>query len=155
MLDGENRDIVYRIPTYTNVLPLAIDTDNTVYNSKGFGNGRLSSDGSVVETAQANVTGFIAVKAGDVVRLKNCNLDGVNNTWTDRLGFYKSDFTNVNCQYPSRFEETQHDTFQMVTDANGFVTQFTVLSSSAISYIRISSTGINDNSVIAVNEPIN
>ena len=63
--------------SYTNVLPLAKETDRTtIYNGKGYSDGgkRLSSSGSESTTSVANnaITGFITdVKVGDVVRIKN------------------------------------------------------------------------------------
>lgn len=62
---------------YTNVLPLATDTDRTtIYNGKGYSDGgkRLSSSGSEGVTSITNnvITGFINnVSVGDVIRIQN------------------------------------------------------------------------------------
>lgn len=86
-------------PAYTNVLPLATETDRkTIYNGKGYSEGgkRLSSSGSESTTSITEnvITGFITnVKVGDTIRIKNFYAPtGVS----DYLISYNSSNTKVN-----------------------------------------------------------
>jgi hypothetical protein len=59
-------------PAYTNLLPLATDTDRkTIYNGCGYITGkRLSSSGSVSTATGMCASGFIPAKEGDILRIK-------------------------------------------------------------------------------------
>lgn len=147
---GSNRDIVYRTPQYTNVLPTAIDTEGNVYNGKGWkADAHLNAYGAETTDTNKQLTGFIPIKANDVVRLKNCNLSSADSS-TDRFAVYKANFETMNCQYVKKW--LSNASFQWVTD-NDVVQQFTV-NSSSIAYIRFSCNGITDNSVVTINEEI-
>ena len=64
----------------TNLLPLAIDTDNTVFNGIGYKSGyRLStSDGGEREQAGMYISGYIPAVYGQTVTLKNVGTETVN-----------------------------------------------------------------------------
>ena len=54
---------------YQNFVPTSIDTDGSVFNGCGYKNGyRVRSSGAVAEHWGAAATGYIAVRAGDVLR---------------------------------------------------------------------------------------
>lgn len=58
---------------YTNLLPLATDTDrNTIFNGKGYITGyRISgSSGNLSQASEMCASGFITGKVGDVLRIK-------------------------------------------------------------------------------------
>lgn len=68
-------ELIWEKPaSFTNLLPLATDTDRkTIYNGKGYRSGyRLSSsNGGVTAAGGMYTSGFIPAQVGDVVRIKN------------------------------------------------------------------------------------
>lgn len=58
------------LPTYTNMIPISTDASGAVLNGVGYEAGVLHSDGSVA-SASTFTSGFIPVKKGDVVRIKD------------------------------------------------------------------------------------
>lgn len=58
------------LPAYTNLIPTSTDASGAVLNGVGYEASALHSDGSVV-SASAFTSGFIPVKKGDVVRIKD------------------------------------------------------------------------------------
>lgn len=58
------------LPAYTNLIPISTDASGAVLNGVGYEAGVLHSDGSVA-SASAFTSGFIPVKKGDVVRIKD------------------------------------------------------------------------------------
>ncbi len=154
--NGNDRNLPYYIapePTYTNAIPTSIGTDSTVFNSVGYKlDTRLNSSGGEAERVGCGVTGFIPAKAGDVIRLKNCELKHSGTSY-DYIGMYTSSFGVVTSKYPSVMVDNWDG--QFVVDDNDNVTQFTVPNNSGIAYIRISASGIDSDAVITVNEEIN
>lgn len=58
------------LPAYTNMIPISTDASGAILNGVGYEAGALHSDGSVA-SASAFTTGFIPIKKGDVVRIKD------------------------------------------------------------------------------------
>lgn len=58
------------LPAYTNLIPISTDASGAVLNGVGYEAGALKSNGSVV-SGSAFTSGFIPVKKGDVVRIKD------------------------------------------------------------------------------------
>ena len=58
------------LPAYTNQIPLSTDVSGEILNGVGYESGQLSMDGSVA-TGTSFVSGFIPVKKGDVIRVKD------------------------------------------------------------------------------------
>lgn len=58
------------LPAYTNMIPISTDASGAVLNGVGYEAGALHSDGSVA-SASSFTSGFIPVKKGDVVRIKD------------------------------------------------------------------------------------
>ena len=58
------------LPAYTNMIPSSTDESGAVLNGVGYEAGALHSDGSVA-SASSFTSGFIPVKKGDVVRIKD------------------------------------------------------------------------------------
>ena len=58
------------LPAYTNLIPTSTDASGAVLNGVGYEAGALHSDGSVA-SASSFTSGFIPVKKGDVVRIKD------------------------------------------------------------------------------------
>ena len=58
------------LPAYTNLIPTSTDASGTILNGVGYENGTLRSNGAVSAGA-GFVSGFIPVKKGDIVRIKD------------------------------------------------------------------------------------
>lgn len=76
------------LPAYTNQIPLSTDASGAVLNGVGYQSGTLNMSGAVA-TGTSFVSGFIRVKKGDVIRVK----DPSSNSFSTGLVFalYKSD----------------------------------------------------------------
>lgn len=81
------------LPAYTNQIPLSTDESGAVLNGVGYQSGALDMRGAVV-TGTSFVSGFIRVKKGDVVRVK----DPSSTSFSTGLVFamYKSDKSTGN-----------------------------------------------------------
>ena len=169
-------------PSYTNVLPLAIDKDGSVYNGTGYKVGaRIGSSGSVGTVANASatnpifLTGYIQVPAGATIRMKNCFIDtnGVNGTPNDTAdkNYYGHNMSGLyGCiTYNDLNQTTFNDnttnyfwqTFTQFSllastptvDSNGYITEFTLNTTKTL-YIRMHLGGDPTKAIITVNQPI-
>jgi hypothetical protein len=164
---------------YTNQIPLSINADGTLYNGgQGWKTGtRLNSSGaeSTSNATDVEVTGFIPVKNGDVVYLKNIIMN-TTGTLAERtyMWLYDSSFTKLNGRYRLFFQygaatedglEPNKAAGLVTTDENGNITMLTIddkvfrtgndkADMNNAAYLRISCEHIDDNSIITVNQPI-
>lgn len=162
---GIDREFNYTVidptaPSYTNLLPSAIDTDGSIYNGVGWEKGyRLGSDGAPTGQNDSYLTGFIPVKFGDVVHLKNVKWqNGVTtglNSGNQRVSFYDANKAHL--------AQTNAiglgGTLSGVKDENGIWTQFTVKNWSGVdlgnaAYFRLNCAEISGDSIITANEEI-
>lgn len=157
------------IAAYTNVLPLAIDTDGSVYNGKGWKDQtRISSSGGDSSANGMSTTGYIPCKLGDVVRLRGINHD-TNGDTNYRLVFYTSAFAKTSDAIIQAGGTTSAQNYQEIDgaiDSNGYLAQFTVqpwsladgTSTDAdlqnVAYFRICGNTFAYNAVITINEAI-
>ena len=153
-------------PVYVNALSLAVDSDGTPYNGgKGYKTGyRLNS--SSVEAAKEGmeVTGFIPVKAGDVLYLYNIGMKtDSENKGNMYIYCYNSNFGNVaECYFRMDSSSAAIANGSIVLDASNNVAQIHInknlypnLNDSAaanIAYLRFSADEITDTSVITINQ---
>ena len=161
---------------YTNLIPMAIDTDGSVYEGKGYiEDYRLSSSGSLSEQAGTVTTGFIPCRAGDLIRMGGALFASpAGNCY---LAFYDAGFAllgSINC-YPSsgsstgyattsRGIVTQKSTGAVSSIASGFyptvhkgVTVFDwhgFTDGSKVAYFRVNGVGRGGEMVVTVNEEI-
>ncbi|MBQ8752790.1 MAG: metallophosphoesterase [Clostridia bacterium] len=142
---------------YTNRLPLAVDTDGSVYDGKGYREGyRLDSGGNAIAYDGFTVTGFIPVKAGDTVYLKNVTFNSaVDNATNQRLALYDADKVLIGAMTNA----TSTEIMGRVYDENHDLIQFTVEAwgdndVAACAYFRMNGTYIGEDSIITVNQPI-
>lgn len=142
--------------SYTNQIPISTDTDGSVYNKVGYKTGyKLSSSGGLESWSGVEVTGFIPVSVGDVIRLSGITnpSNSANAGSVNRFAFYKSDksfITVINSKTNSiGWWDCTYD------DDNNPI-KFTVKSDKApaVAYMRVSAEEINSESVITVNEEI-
>lgn len=147
-------------PSYTNLLPSATDTDGSIYNGVGWKEGyRLSSDGAPTGQDGSYLTGFIPVKIGDVVHLKNVKWqNGVTtglNSGNQRVSFYDANKAHLDQANAIGLGGT----LSGVKDDNNIWTQFTVKNSRDMTldnaaYFRLNCAEISGDSIITVNEEI-
>lgn len=162
------------VASYTNQLPISIDTDGSIYNGTGYkANTYINSSGAVATKTGQTTTGFMPIPEPNsyalgqvVLYLANCELDNTTNT---RVGFYDENKTLLSgLNYGSQFvtEETTNTNDKIATwDSNGYLVSLDVSKlcnyykvASAISkvakFVRFSGVGIDSETIITVNEPI-
>ena len=162
---GIDREFNYTVidpsaPSYTNLLPSATDADGSIYNGVGWEKGyRLGSDGAPSAQNDSYLTGFIPVKFGDVVHLKNVKWqNGVTtglNSGNQRVSFYSADKVHLGQSNAVGLGGM----LSGVKDDNNIWTQFTVRSWSGVdvgsaAYFRLNCAEISGDSIITVNEEI-
>ncbi len=117
----------------------------------GYADGyRLSAaNGMPVINANTDLSGFIPVKKGDVVRLKNVEMPDTTDSYYAVVGYYLPDQTYLNV-------DDMHSALREavpVYDKYGNLVQFTVTNEQA-AFLRICARKMDSHSVITVNEPI-
>lgn len=143
-------------PSYTNLLPLAINADGTPYvgenGEKGYKTGwRLNSRREEEQQQNRCCTGFIPVRNTDIVRLKNMSNDGIN--LNGAIYFYADDrATNVGIFYEPVLDGSEF--VFTPNDLKGFHSA-NMNAGSSCRYMRISTHVVNDFSIVTVNEEIN
>lgn len=157
---------------YTNQIPISKDTDGSILNGVGYATAtRISgSSGQTSALANANAatpsftTGFIPVKKGDVIRLKNCWMDSANlgddvspyghRTWALLIAFYDAVGTAKQSKSIG-WKDLPTDTSVVsgVVDTDGMYRQFTV--NVNYPYMRLNLAAIDPaQAILTVNEPI-
>ena len=146
------------VPIYTNQVPISTDENGNIYNGTGYKDGyRL--DGKATEAASTGsiLTGFIPVKAGDVVRFSGVYLGtggGSENSFF--FDTNKSNYSHRMTPYNwkekinvAEFEPYEYD------DATHILSSFTVPNDTSIAYVRFSLHGTTGaDAIITVNEII-
>lgn len=163
---GIDREFDYIIPdpnapSYTNQLPLAIDTDGSIYNNTGWKAGyRLNSSGSAEGLSGSYITGFIPAKIGDTVYLKNVQWQNGISSGSLNSGNQRVSFYDANKKHLAQSNAIAvAGTLNGIKDSNGIWTQFTLRNFSGgtltnAAYFRLNCAGITNESIITVNEAI-
>lgn len=147
-------------PTYTNQIPISIDTDGSVFNGKGWiGSKRLNSSGGVVDVGSygdSAVTGFIPFKDGDTLR-GNVGMYLASGSSQQGICFYKSDKTFIHriaqtSVFPSSFKAASDGSFEFTLSAAGDFSH--VANMANVAYVRCCFCGIDDDAIITKNEEI-
>lgn len=165
--------IATKIPVnYTNQIPLSINADGSQFvgtnGEDGYKMGyRMNSNSTETEesahVATLGVTGYIPIKTGDIVYLKNLQMHRTNNSGVYTYSYitlFKNDFSAlISCKVPqisTNFEYLFGDSFTV--DADGYVTSFQLVDKYGSfkngGYLRISAPGMSNKSIITINEPI-
>lgn len=147
----------YMPTTYTNVLPLSTTNDGmTIYNvdgTPGYKKNTRWSNSSSAEVVANDIylTGFIPVSPGDVIRLKNITmLESDENTCL--VFFFGDDITGV---YSGSHNGTNLVKYNSaVWGEDGNLSEFVIQATSTYQYIRIQCGGIDETSIITINEEI-
>jgi hypothetical protein len=122
----------------------------------------LNSSGAAV-SGGLTTTGFIPCKVGDVIRLRNVNLCKTAANYTGgsfRICFYDAARTyRIMAQSNSEALDPAK-TLSAAFDSDGYLSEFTVnafsstLDWSEIAYFRFCCDGIDESSIVTVNQPI-
>ena len=152
--------------SYTNQLPIAVDNTGAIYNGgKGYVDGAYIDGDNYTDKSATNwdVTGYIPVKTGDIVRLKNLrffetdtNVIAASSSKTT-VKFYNSSFTWTNSSSNYSPASLPSSAWSPVYDETGNVIQFTVptaYNGKGIAYMRMTVRSITPESIITVNEEI-
>lgn len=139
-------------PNFTNVLPLAINSDGTPYvgpnGEKGYKPGwRMNSSFNEVESEINCRTGFISCKPGDVIRIKNSTPAG--------NGYYHwctSAFKLDGSAYYDNYDGD--DKYCTLPNADGIVMLTVPTDRSTVRYVVISTGVISADTIITLNEEI-
>ena len=128
-----------------------VQSDNALA-SAGYKPDTYISAGDEEDNAGTDLTGFIQVAVGDVVRLKNVTMPDVNG-YENKVYFYRSNKTTMQ----TIISITSDNTANSPVFKNGNLVQFTVLKSDingTTGYIRINASNIDKYSIITVNKEI-
>lgn len=158
---GEASTEVETAGGYTNLLPLAIDTDGSIFNGSGYITGyRLNSSGAVKEITESYydaavcATGFIPCQAGDIIRLQGMVIDPADTqAGSYNIHVYNSSFASVGFTNWAILSNNA----TVTTDENGYISSITLnstLGSSEVAYMRLSAKNITADSIVTVNEEI-
>lgn len=155
-----------------NWLLYAVDENNNTYfgtdvngnPTQGYSENTRVGSGHIVSSDSAakgwDLTGFIPIRIGDVVRLENIkfiDLTGENGT-TSRanINFYDENYNWVTSSTGYSTTEHMSDAWSAVYNNDGDVIQFTIptVYNNTIRFARFCFDDINKNSVITINEEI-
>jgi hypothetical protein len=168
--DNDGGDAGGEVTKYTNQIPISIDTNGSIYNGIGYKtSSRLNSTGEAADIHNLDasnpvfLTGFIPVRPGDVIRMKNCYADqnGPDNGDT-ALNYFGSEMGNLRfwtyaaaftANYIIQWADLLTTEYVTATaDSNGHVTEFTYNAGSH--YIRLCLAGDPATAIVTVNEEI-
>ena len=162
---GSDRECEYRgivIESFTNQIPISIDTNGSVYNGKGYKeNTRISSSsGSISSMDGVDLTGLIPVSMGDIVRMKNVDFKWATVGSSGGLHFYAEDKTTkvVSVNSSNYNESTITNTLACQYDEDEnliqFTTKFIGTATTPYAWLRVCASNITDESIITVNQEI-
>lgn len=160
-ITGEATATVSTGGSYTNRLPLSIDSSGAIYNTAGYKTGyRLNSSGVEKQITESYydstvcVTGFIPCAAGDVIRLSGMVIDPADTqAGSYNLVVYDSSFAKVNVATWGNVSGHA----SVTTDSDGHISAITLsgdFGANTVAYIRLSAKGITAASIVTVNEEI-
>jgi hypothetical protein len=154
---------VKEVPKYNNQIPLSITSSKTEFvganGEDGYKSGyRLNSSGTETAATNFGVTGFIPVKAKDVIYFKNVNFTpgAESNGGGNYIAVYDTAFAKIESSKSTNVNATHYLYKPVETYADsGLLKSISLLDGSRnYGYLRISATGLNANSIITINEPI-
>lgn len=150
------------VPEIINMLHKAINADGTEFVGPNGEDGwkpgyRLNSSATETAHTTCKITGFIPVKFGDVVRFKNVgwntSSNGDDGTY---IAIYKPDFTKITSTKSTGLSSINY-LFKpvVIDDSTKELLSITMADGSQnYGYLRISTPGLNADSIITVNQEI-
>lgn len=142
------------LPAYTNQIPLSVDASGAIYNGVGYKSDvLLNSSGSEVSGSGTFVSGFIPVKKGDIIRVKDTSSSAIDTSCVFTLTADKVGVANCGKTISDISKNALYGTItingNMVTwDTSGIGYYFW----NGFSWLRVTTTSAN--SVVTVNEEI-
>lgn len=148
---------------YTNQIPLSVDANGDIFNEVGYlDDARLSSGLAEQSNAGSFITGFIPVKAGDVLRVYSGYMKvDHGNAGILNMGAYDGDKVAIGGCAMSTALNGEAMFSDIETDEQGYAVAFTVNPKwsffdnwSDLAYLRLSMIGSGQKAVLTVNEQI-
>lgn len=142
------------LPAYTNQIPLSVDASGAIYNGVGYKPGvLLNSSGSEISGSGTFVSGFIPVKKGDVIRVKDTSSSAIDMTCiftltTDKAGAANCGKTISDISKNALYGTITINGNAVTWDTSGIGYYFW----NSFSWLRVTTTSAN--SVVTVNEEI-
>lgn len=154
---------IWEMPSsYTNQVPISIDADGSVFNGTGYQDGmRVRSGGALGSWSGAVATGFIPVKAGDVI-LFTCNEwdTRANNGNTINFGYISGgvftslgSYTTGGAVY-GLYSSSSEWEILMATKVRDGIWKQVVPPNASITHMRMSCYGAGADLIVTVNEEI-
>lgn len=151
---------------YTNLVPLSINADGSIYNNGlGYKNGyRIRSNGAEGTNSNTACTGFIPVSGGDVIRISGCNYTYAQNG--NAINVSDGSFANIGqfTMLPAQYGifasgYTAYSYGSVVQESDGIWKWVVPPAASGVAYIRISAyDNVNGSPgarlIVTVNEEI-
>lgn len=150
-------DIILKIRSYrplacTNWIPISTTSSGDIYNDVGYKADTYINNGEDRTDYGKFATGFIPIKNGDIVRLRNMSF--TSGQPNHRIAFYNSSYGSIG-HMAANGSYLMNTTLKGIMEDNNYV-QFTMNTSHAssknASFIRICCADISDESIVTVNE---
>lgn len=143
--------------SYTNLLPISTDTDDTIYNDIGYMPDTYLSSSTFGPSAKTGyyTSGFIPAKYGDTLYLKNCTFTDQDNY--HRIAFYDSSKQALANRIYGPASSTNGLHISWTTDSNNIITSITIRDDAYMQntgYVRLCCSLFDENSIVTVNEEI-
>ena len=135
--DGTIVEIGY-LSLARNEIIYSINTDGTPFGTNGIVYGKRWSSSGTLSNGQANTTGLIACKAGDIIYLEKCGLYQGKANEAHRVTFWNTSKGILGYEQPFALKGTYMTNVQF---ENSFVTQFTVKQDGYFAVSGINATG--------------
>lgn len=139
------------VENYTNQIPISTDASGAIYNGKGYKEKRYMNLGSEGNNDTTDLTGFIPIKPGDVLRLKN--MPFAASVQQCRLTFFDTNKTYLT-QYMGDSPWFMDTVLTGIKDDNGNYICWTISDDIEEGFVRITAIDITDDSIVTINEPI-
>ena len=138
---------------YVNLVPTSITSSGEIYNSVGYLDDNLLSNGGMVSYAEGFVnTGFIKAKNGDIIRISGGVYDS---TKGNRIVIYNESFTMV---WAVDIKGTKDDMWGLDYTDTGVAVfkpgEIAVIDMDDMAYIRVSTKGKGSDLIVTVNQDI-
>lgn len=152
--------------TYTNYVTTSINSDGSIYNSKGYKDGyRVRSGGAEASVSNTSCTGFIKVNAGDIIRISGCEFSTSSNS--NAINVSDINFTNIGqfTMLPVRYGIFQQSAYasygykSVIEEKEGVWKWVVPPAASGVAYIRVTGYDITNGPpgakmLITINEEI-
>lgn len=150
------------VAQFTNKVPTSISENGSVFNGTGYQNDmRVRSGGALTGHSGFVATGFIPVKAGDVIRFTCDNWATANSGSTINFGYISSgaftsigSYTTQPATYGIYQDSSKVNSDNIPSEESPGIWKVTVPNDSSITYLRMSCYGTGADLIVTVNEEI-